>query len=105
MPTGKAFDMLQQCMQHTPTLVELYTLKAKILKHAGDVEGAAAAADKARSMDLADRCLCPSTCMHANMYVVLLFYDHEVLSIQITVFHVTDVQLTQPHGCSTQAVN
>jgi N-alpha-acetyltransferase 15/16, NatA auxiliary subunit len=47
--------MLQQCAQHTPTLIELYTLKAKILKHAGDVEGAAAAADKARSMDLADR--------------------------------------------------
>jgi Flp pilus assembly protein TadD len=61
---GKALDMLQQCMQHTPTLVELYTLKAKILKHAGDVEGAAAAADKARSMDLADRCCCTSVaCM------------------------------------------
>jgi N-alpha-acetyltransferase 15/16, NatA auxiliary subunit len=60
MQTGKALDMLQQCMQHTPTLVELYTLKAKILKHAGDVEGAAAAADKARSMDLADRCCCNS---------------------------------------------
>ena len=67
MPTGKALDMLQQCMQHTPTLVELYTLKAKILKHAGDVEGAAAAADKARSMDLADRCSCPST--YANIPV------------------------------------
>ncbi len=47
--------MLRQCMEHTPTLIELYTVKAKILKHAGDIEGAAAAADKARSMDLADR--------------------------------------------------
>ena len=47
--------MLRQCTEHTPTLIELYTLKAKILKHAGDAEGAAASADKARSMDLADR--------------------------------------------------
>lgn len=55
--TEKALGMLQRCAEHTPTLIELYTLKAKILKHAGDVEGAAAAADKARSMDLADRFL------------------------------------------------
>ena len=53
--TGKALELLQQCTEHTPTLIELYTVKAKILKHAGDVEGAAAATDKARSMDLADR--------------------------------------------------
>lgn len=52
---GKALDILRQCTEHTPTLIELYTVKAKILKHAGDIEGAAAAADKARSMDLADR--------------------------------------------------
>ena len=48
--------MLDRCIQHAPTLLELYTVQCKILKHAGDPEGAAAAADKARSMDLADRC-------------------------------------------------
>ena len=47
--------MLERCIQHTPTLLELYTVQCKILKHAGDPQGAAAAADKARSMDLADR--------------------------------------------------
>ena len=47
--------MLERCIQHTPTLLELYTVQCRILKHAGDPEGAAAAADKARSMDLADR--------------------------------------------------
>ena len=49
--------MLDRCIQHTPTLLELYSAQCKILKHAGDPEGAAAAADKARSMDLADRYL------------------------------------------------
>ena len=47
--------MLDRCIQRDPDLLELYTLQCKILKHAGDFEGAAAAADKARSMDLADR--------------------------------------------------
>lgn len=48
--------MLEQCVAHTPTLEEAYGVKARILKHAGDPEGAAAAADRARHMDLADRC-------------------------------------------------
>lgn len=53
--TGDALEMLQKCIEQFPELLELYTLQCKILKHAGDLEGAAAAADKARSMDLADR--------------------------------------------------
>ena len=52
---GDALEMVDRCIQHTPTLLELYTVQCKIMKHAGDPEGAAAAADKARSMDLADR--------------------------------------------------
>ena len=52
---GDALEMLERCIQHTPSLLELYTVQCRILKHAGDPEGAAAAADKARSMDLADR--------------------------------------------------
>lgn len=47
-----------QCIEHTPTLVELYTFQAKVLKHAGDLQGAVAASDKARSMDLNDRWGC-----------------------------------------------
>lgn len=38
-----------------PSLPELYTVQARILKHAGDPEGAAIGASKAESMDLADR--------------------------------------------------
>ena len=52
---GDALEMVDRCIHHSPTLLELYTVQCRILKHAGDPEGAAAAADKARSMDLADR--------------------------------------------------
>lgn len=52
---GRALELLGQCVEHTPTLVELYTFQAKVLKHAGDLQGAVAASDKARSMDLNDR--------------------------------------------------
>ena len=44
-------------LQHTPTLIEAYVAKAKILKHAGDMESAARVADAARRLDLADRYL------------------------------------------------
>ena len=63
---GDALQMVDRCIHHSPTLLELYTVQCRILKHAGDPEGAAAAADKARSMDLADRstqhllCLVPA---------------------------------------------
>lgn len=53
---GEALRLLEQCKQLAPTLPELYTVQSRILKHAGDPQGAAAAACKAESMDLADRC-------------------------------------------------
>ena len=53
--------MLARCVEHTPTLEEEYSLKARILKNAGDPEGAAASADRARHMDLADRCVIGTT--------------------------------------------
>jgi len=48
--------MIERCQGHTPTLEEAYSVKARVLKHAGDPAGAAASAAKARFMDLADRC-------------------------------------------------
>nr|GEZ79334.1 N-alpha-acetyltransferase 16, NatA auxiliary subunit-like [Tanacetum cinerariifolium] len=42
-------------MQHAPTVIDLYATKSKILKHGGDFTAAAALADEARCMDLADR--------------------------------------------------
>ncbi|KAL4856126.1 N-terminal acetyltransferase A complex auxiliary subunit [Chlorella vulgaris] len=55
--TAEALQRVDECIQHTPTLIEAYVAKAKILKHAGDLEGAARLADTARRLDLADRYL------------------------------------------------
>ncbi|ERN06076.1 hypothetical protein AMTRI_Chr05g64380 [Amborella trichopoda] len=50
-----ALAKIDDAIAHTPTVIDLYTVKGRILKHAGDLVAAAAMADEARSMDLADR--------------------------------------------------
>ncbi|KAJ6846813.1 N-alpha-acetyltransferase 15, NatA auxiliary subunit [Iris pallida] len=52
-----ALAKIDEAIEHTPTVIDLYSAKARILKHAGDLAAAAALADEARSMDLADRYL------------------------------------------------
>ena len=44
-------------LQMDPALIEAHSLRARVLRHAGDLEGAARAADTARRMDLSDRYL------------------------------------------------
>ena len=48
---------MNQAIEHTPTVVELYILKAKIYKRVGDTGRAATLYDEARKLDLADRYL------------------------------------------------
>ena len=55
--TQRALQLVDEAIVHTPTLVELYNAKAKILKHAGDPEAAAHLAEAARRFDLSDRYL------------------------------------------------
>ncbi|KAL4589164.1 hypothetical protein LXL04_002068 [Taraxacum kok-saghyz] len=50
-----ALAKIEEAIQHTPTVIDLYSVKSKILKHAGDFASAASLADEARGMDLADR--------------------------------------------------
>lgn len=50
-----ALSKIDEAIAHTPTVIDLYLVKGKILKHAGDLTAAAALVDEARSMDLADR--------------------------------------------------
>ncbi|CAA2965649.1 N-terminal acetyltransferase A complex auxiliary subunit NAA15-like isoform X2 [Olea europaea var. sylvestris] len=50
-----AITKIDEAIEHTPTVIDLYSVKSRILKHAGDVSAAAALADEARCMDLADR--------------------------------------------------
>ncbi|KAL0342043.1 UNVERIFIED_CONTAM: N-terminal acetyltransferase A complex auxiliary subunit NAA15 [Sesamum calycinum] len=50
-----ALRKIDEAIEHTPTVIDLYSVKSRILKHAGDPVAAAALADEARLMDLADR--------------------------------------------------
>ncbi|KAF5466665.1 hypothetical protein F2P56_016572 [Juglans regia] len=50
-----ALSKINEAIEHTPTVIDLYSAKSRILKHAGDLAAAAALADEARCMDLADR--------------------------------------------------
>ncbi|KAL9323139.1 hypothetical protein ACSQ67_011192 [Phaseolus vulgaris] len=50
-----ALSKIDEAIHHTPTVIDLYSVKSRILKHAGDLVAAAGFADEARCMDLADR--------------------------------------------------
>ncbi|XP_010539518.1 PREDICTED: N-alpha-acetyltransferase 15, NatA auxiliary subunit-like isoform X2 [Tarenaya hassleriana] len=50
-----ALSKIDEALEHTPTVIDLYSVKSRILKHSGDLTAAAALADEARCMDLADR--------------------------------------------------
>ncbi|OIW03837.1 hypothetical protein TanjilG_30113 [Lupinus angustifolius] len=50
-----ALSKINEAIEHTPTVIDLYSVKSRILKHAGDLAAAAVLADEARCMDLADR--------------------------------------------------
>ena len=54
---ARALSTVSAALAHTPTTVDAYMLQARILKHAGDAEGAYAAMDACRSLDTADRYL------------------------------------------------
>ncbi|GAQ88611.1 N-terminal acetyltransferase [Klebsormidium nitens] len=52
-----ALEKVEEAIKHTPTVPDLYLVKARILRHGGDAPAAAALAEEARSLDLADRYL------------------------------------------------
>lgn len=51
----KAMTYVDAALDHSPTLVELYILKARIIKHTGNAEEANLVMQKGRSLDLQDR--------------------------------------------------
>ncbi|CDR46417.1 CYFA0S23e00804g1_1 [Cyberlindnera fabianii] len=66
---NKARDLIEAAVKHTPTLVELYILKARIYKHLGDLSGAAEIMNEGRLIDLQDRFInskCVKYYMRAN---------------------------------------
>jgi len=66
--TNKALEYANKAIEHTPTLVEIYACKARIYKHAGDLEESAKWFDEVRQMDLADRFL-NTQCVRALLRV------------------------------------
>lgn len=52
-----ALKYVNRAIEHTPTLIDLYTLKGKIMQQAGDRVEAARLFEEARSLDTADRAL------------------------------------------------
>lgn len=66
MPSaGEALSTIQECIDLAADVPEVYSVQSRVLKHAGDPEGAAAAACKAESLDLADRQV-PHHAMHLH---------------------------------------
>ena len=53
----KALDYVDRAIEHTPTMIDLYCVKARIFKHSGDFQAAHKWFEVARTMDLADRYL------------------------------------------------
>eukprot|EP00448_Togula_jolla_P003092 CAMPEP_0170598526 /NCGR_PEP_ID=MMETSP0224-20130122/16298_1 /TAXON_ID=285029 /ORGANISM="Togula jolla, Strain CCCM 725" /LENGTH=911 /DNA_ID=CAMNT_0010923091 /DNA_START=175 /DNA_END=2907 /DNA_ORIENTATION=+ len=66
--THLALQHVDQAIEHTPTLVELYACKARIFKHAGSLEQSAKWFDEVRQLDLADRFL-NTQCVRAMLRV------------------------------------
>ncbi len=50
-----ALELAEQALTHSPTVIELYSLKARCLKSLGRLSDAADTLDTARQLDLADR--------------------------------------------------
>lgn len=61
----KAAEVVDRAIDHTPTAVECYLVKARILKHCGDLKGAVDVMNDARNLDLADRYLNTKCCKYA----------------------------------------
>lgn len=53
----RSLQYIEAAIEHTPTVVDLYVMKAKIYKRAGNTAKASSLYDEARKLDLADRYL------------------------------------------------
>jgi len=51
----QALPLIERCIEHTPTAIDMYLRKARILKKMGDYNTAADVVEHARQMDLSDR--------------------------------------------------
>jgi tetratricopeptide (TPR) repeat protein len=52
---SEGIAILDKCLEHTPTAVDFYELKARLLKSAGDIKAAVEVVDAGRDLDRQDR--------------------------------------------------
>ncbi|MCK9356751.1 MAG: hypothetical protein M0R22_06355 [Dehalococcoidia bacterium] len=62
--TERALALIGRAQEHSPTVVDVQTARARILRHAGDAAGASEAYERARKMDLADQYLNSRSCRY-----------------------------------------
>jgi len=52
---AEGIALMEKCMEHTPTVVDAYELKARLLKASGNIKEAVMCLDKGRELDQQDR--------------------------------------------------
>jgi len=77
---AKAIELIGEAIAMDPSCVDLYLNKASILEHAGDLHGAAEAAEMSRKLDLADRFL-NSNCVRHMLQAGNYAYAEEIAAI------------------------
>jgi N-alpha-acetyltransferase 15/16, NatA auxiliary subunit len=100
----RALSLLDLALNHTPTLPELYTCKARVLKRAGDYFGATRCLDEARLLDGQDRFLNTKSAKY-RLRAGLIQEANEILGLFTKVrirLGGSDLQLTKAASRRTQ---
>eukprot|EP00350_Pseudokeronopsis_sp_OXSARD2_P007658 CAMPEP_0170568452 /NCGR_PEP_ID=MMETSP0211-20121228/81211_1 /TAXON_ID=311385 /ORGANISM="Pseudokeronopsis sp., Strain OXSARD2" /LENGTH=185 /DNA_ID=CAMNT_0010890355 /DNA_START=1156 /DNA_END=1713 /DNA_ORIENTATION=- len=82
-------SLVNEALEHTPTVVELYILKAQIFKHMGDLVSASTFYEEARKLDLADRYLSA----RSSRYLIRIDKLQEAVDTMMPFSHDGDNQL------------
>ncbi|KAF7975522.1 hypothetical protein HWV62_9339 [Athelia sp. TMB] len=77
---AQALSLLDIAVQHTPTLPEIHTCRARVLKRAGDLLGAAKSLESARLLDGQDRFL-NTKCAKYRFRAGLIDQANEILGL------------------------
>lgn len=92
----RAISLLDIALQHTPTLPEIHTCRARVLKRAGDIFGAAKSLESARLLDGQDRFL-NTKCAKYRFRAGLIEQANEILGLF--------TKVSKPFRCSYRSSN
>ena len=89
---ARSLSLLDVAVTHTPTLPELYTCKARVLKRAGDLFGAVRSMELARLLDGQDRFL-NTKCAKYRLRAGLIEEANEILGCftKVSIFELSDL--------------